>query len=320
MRVVFIGDPNTALANLLSGEAHYVSESIFYTEEGLTLEQQWGPTNGGTVLYSPVTFRATRIQSRPEAVSPRALLDARVRRALAHSMDTAGTFEAISGGRGLIMISLTPPTKDYFPQVDRTIAKYPYDARSVGRLLEEVGMVKGGDGLYVQGNGEPFRVEVAADGGAVFERENTILVDSMRRAGVDAVQKIIPVAQINDNQARALLPGLSTGGLASPRFDKFTIPAIAGPENRWAGTNRSGWNNPEFDRLWQVYGTTLDQNERIQQIVQMERIFTEDVPAVPHFFTPAATAHVAALEGPVTAQTPDAGRGMHRTWDWHWRS
>ncbi len=112
MRVIFIGDPNTALANLLSGEAHFVSESIFYTEEGLTLEQQWGPTSGGKVLYSPVTFRVTRIQSRPEAVSPRALLDVRVRRALAHSMDSAGTFEAISGGRGLLMASLTPPTKD----------------------------------------------------------------------------------------------------------------------------------------------------------------------------------------------------------------
>src|SRR5947208_9397146 len=83
---------------------------------------------------------------------------------------------------------------------------------------------------------------------------------------VDAVQKIIPIAQINDNQARALLPGLSTGGLSSPRYDKFTIPAIAAPENRWAGTNRSGWNNPEFDGLWQAYGTTLDQRQRIQQV------------------------------------------------------
>jgi peptide/nickel transport system substrate-binding protein len=320
MRLVFIGDPNTALANLLSGDAHYVSESIFYTEEGLTLEQQWGPTNGGTVLYSPVTFRATRIQSRPEVASPRALLDVRVRRALAHSIDGPGTFEAVTGGRGLIMSSLTPPTKEYFPDVDRAITKYAYDARSVERLLTEVGMVKGSDGRFVQGSGEPFQVEVAADGGAVFERENTILVDSMRKVGIDAVQHIIPIAQINDNQARALLPGLSTGGLSSPRYDKFTIPAISGPENRWAGTNRSGWNNPEFDRLWQAYGTTLDPKERIAQIVQMERIFADDVPAVPHFFTPAATAYVAALDGPVTAQTPDAGRGVHRVWDWTWRS
>ncbi len=318
MKLVFIADPNTALANLLSGEAHYVSESIFYTEEGLTLEQQWG-SSGGTVLYSPVTFRATRIQSRPEAVNPRALLDVRVRRALAHSMDGAGTFEAISGGRGLLMVSLTPPTKEYFPQVEAAITRYPYDARSVARLLENAGMVKDADGMYAQANGEQFRVEVAADGSAVFERENTILVDSMRRTGVDAVQRIIPVAQISDNQARALLPALSTGGLPSPRFDKFTIAAIAGPENRWAGTNRSGWHHAEFDRLWQAYGTTLDENERIQQLVQMDRIFTEEVPAIAHFFTPAATAHIASLEGPVAPQTPDAGRGVHRIWEWRSR-
>jgi peptide/nickel transport system substrate-binding protein len=235
-------------------------------------------------------------------------------------MDTQSTFDATTGGKGLLMVCLTPPSKDYYPQVDRAIAKYPYDARSVGRLLEEVGMVKGADGLYASSGGEPFRVEVAADGGAVFERENTILVDSMRRAGIDAVQKIVPVAQINDNHARALLPGLSTGGLSVPRYDKFSIAAIAGPENRWAGSNRSGWHHAEFDRLWQTYAMTIDPAERVQQVVQLERIFTDDVPAVPHFFTPAATAHVAALEGPVAAQTPDAGRGMHRMWDWKWRS
>jgi len=320
MRLIFVGDPNTAVANVLSGEAHYISESILYAEEGATLEQQWGPTNGGTVLYSPVTFRATRIQSRPDAVGPRALLDVRVRRALAHSMDSQTTLEVVLGGRGLLMVCLTPPTKDFYPLVDRAIAKYPYDAGSVGQLLEDAGMVKGPDRFYVQANGEPFRVEVAADGGAVFERENTILVDSMRRTGIDAIQKIIPVAQINDNQARALLPGLSTGGLSVPRFDKFSVAAIAGPENRWAGTNRSGWNNADYDRLWQSYGGTLDAAERVQQVVQMEKIFTEEVPAIPHFFSPAATAYVAALEGPVAAQTPDAGRGVHRVWDWRWRS
>ncbi|HWP36162.1 MAG TPA: hypothetical protein VNL18_01290 [Gemmatimonadales bacterium] len=297
-----------------------MSESIFYTEEGLTPEQQWAPSNGGTVLYSPLTFRATRIQLRPEAVNPRALLDLRVRRALAHSMDSAGTFEAITGGRGLLTVSLTPLMKDDFLQVDEAIAKYPYDARGVARLLEEGGMVKGADGLYAHANGEPFRVEVAVDGGVVLERENTILVDSMWRVGVDAVQKIIPVAQISDNQARALLPALSTGGLSSPRFDKFTIAAIAGPENRRAGTNRSGWHHAEFDRFWQAYGTTLDRSVRIRVIVQMERIYTEKVPAVSHDFTPTATAHIALLEGPVAAQTPVPDVACTASGEWRWRA
>lgn len=319
LRLVFIGDPNTALANMLSGEAHYISESIFYTEEGTTLERQWAPSNGGTVLYSPVTFRITQIQHRPEVATPRALSDVRVRRALAHGMDSPGAFEASTAGRGLLMYCLTPPTKDYYPTVEQAIAKYPYDPRSGGRLLEEVGLVKGGDGFYAASAGEPFRIEVAADGGSVFERENAILVDGLRRAGIDAVSRIVPVAQLGDNQARALLPGLSTGGLGTPRFDKFSISAVARPENRWQGANRSGWANAEFDRVWQAYGRTLDLSERVQQVVQMEKVFTEDVGAMPHYFSPAATAHVAALEGPVTALSPDAGRGVLKVWEWRWR-
>jgi peptide/nickel transport system substrate-binding protein len=320
LRLVFIGDPNTVLANLLSGEAHYVSESIFYTEEGAMLEGQWAGNQGGTVLYSPVTFRITQIQARADVASPRALLDVRVRRALAHGVDAAAAFEASTAGKGLLMVCLTPPTKAYYPAVDRAIAKYPFDPRSTGRLLEEAGFVKGTDGFYGTTGGESLRVPVAADGGSVFERENAILVDSLRRAGVDAISHIVPVAQLGDNQARALLPALSTGGLGTPRYDKFSIASVARPENRWQGANRSGWANSEWDQLYQLSIRTLDPAERVAQIVQMEKIFTEEVAAIPHYFTPAATAHVAALEGPVTAFTPDAGRGILRVWDWHWRS
>lgn len=320
LRLLFISDPNTVLANMLSGEAHYVSESILYTEEGLTLERQWAPTNGGMVLYAPVTFRITLIQSRPDAAAPPALLDLLVRRALAHGMDSVSAFEATTAGKGLLMYSLTPPTKDYYSTVDGAIAKYPYDARSVARLLEEAGTVKGSDGFVVGTDGEPFTVEVASDGGSVFERENAVLVEGLRRAGIDAISHIVPVAQLRNNEARALLSGLSTGGLGTPRYDKFASAAVAGPENRWQGANRGGWANAEFDRIWEAYGGMLDRSERAQQAAQMERIFTESVAAIPHYFSPAATAHVASLEGPVTAQTPDAGRGIHRVWDWRWRS
>jgi ABC-type oligopeptide transport system substrate-binding subunit len=49
--------------------------------------------------------------------------------------------------------------------------------------------------------------------------------------------------------------------------------------------------NAGYERLWQAYNTTLSQGERFQPIAQMERILSEDVGAIPHYFTVVVTAH-----------------------------
>jgi peptide/nickel transport system substrate-binding protein len=320
IRLMFISDPNTAIANLLSGEAHYVSEAVLFYEEGAGLEAQWAKTGGGTVLYSPVVFRATAIQFRPEIVSPRALLDVRVRRALAHGMDSPTAAEASTGGRGMLMWCLTPPTKPFYPEIERVIRKHPYDPRAAQALLVEAGLVRGADGFYVGREGDPLRVEVATDGGAGFERDNAVFVESLRRAGVDATSRVIPVAQLRDTEARALLPGLSSGGGSPSRHDQFISAAIPRPENRWQGNNRGGWSNADYDGVWQRFSVALDASERVALNVELERIFTEELPSIPHFFAVIATAHVSALQGPVAVVSPDAGRGIHHAHLWQWRS
>ncbi len=75
-------------------------------------------------------------------------------------------------------------------------------------------------------------------------------------------------------------------------------------ENRWTGGNRGGWSNPEYDRLVVAYNTTLDRNERIRQVAELTKIFSEDVGAVSLFHTTQITAHTSALRGPrVVAST-----------------
>ena len=41
MRLTFIGDTNTVIANMLAAEAHYVTDFVLGTEEGLSLERDW---------------------------------------------------------------------------------------------------------------------------------------------------------------------------------------------------------------------------------------------------------------------------------------
>src|SRR5438552_5495759 len=43
LRLVFISDPNTALANVLAGEVQYVGEYVFADDHAATLEREWSP-------------------------------------------------------------------------------------------------------------------------------------------------------------------------------------------------------------------------------------------------------------------------------------
>src|SRR5207248_11757536 len=105
--------------------------------------------------------------------------------------------------------------------------------------------------FYASRSGEPFKPEVATDGGASNERENAIFVDDLRKNGVDASSKVVPVAQLRDPQARAALPGLQTGGIGSKALGQMTSSTTPRADNHWAGNNRGGWTNAEFDRLSQ---------------------------------------------------------------------
>ena len=129
-----------------------------------------------------------------------------------------------------------------------------------------------------------------------------------------AHEAVLPAAQAQDGQVRAMFQALfTTGGpLGESALQNQGTAGIPRPENRWNGLNRSSWSNVEYDRLLDAYNSTLDRNERIQQIVRMASIFSDELPAIAINFNPGITAHVAALVGPQVV-SPDSAA----TWNIH---
>ena len=320
LRLNFVPDPNTAMANMLSGDAHFVSEFVLGYDEGVTLEREWSGRDGGTIFYAPVLIRISQIQHRPEYVLPKALQDVRVRRALARAFDTPGALDVFTGGRGVITSTLTSPRAEYYPAIERVVTKHDYDPRETQRMLEEVGMTRGSDGFYMGPGNEPFKLDLWSTVGNVFERENRIFVDSLRQAGVDTSPQTLSAAMLSDPEYRAHIPGMFTGGAGADRLSEYSRDAIPRPDNRWGGNNRGGWDNAEFERLWQLYNTTLDRPERIQQISGMEKVFNDEVGAIPHYFTVVVTGYTSQLKGPTARMTPDAPASIFHIEQWEWRS
>ena len=47
------------------------------------------------------------------------------------------------------------------------------------------------------------------------------------------------------------------------------------------GNNKTGWENPEFDRLVALANATLDQDERYEILMQAERLLIDEMPIAP---------------------------------------
>ena len=320
LKIVFIADPNTALANILAGEVHYVGEFVFADDHAATLEREWAAAQGGTTLYAPTALRVSVVQMRPEYVDPPGLLDVRVRRALAHGIDAELVNDVLNSGKGIITSTLTSPRVPFYAEIERGVTKYPHDPRRTQQLMEDAGLVRGQDGFFAGRDGAPFHLQVWSSSGTKNEQENAVIVDSLRKAGVDASRQVFSAVQLADSQARALIPGLSTRGQQAKPLKDYTTDQIPRPENRWAGENRGGWVSPAYDRAFDAYSRALDPSERIRQIAEIEQLFTQELPGIPHWFNPSVTAHVAGLKGPVARQTPDAAQGILRIHEWEWRS
>lgn len=315
MRLVFISDPNTALANLLAETIHFAGTGAIYYQQASILRREWSPRSSGAVLVAPGGWRYSHIQLRPELAEPRALLDVRARKALLYAVDKEALNDALFEGQGILSETIVAPTVDYFPDVDRAITKYPYDLRRSEQLMGELGYARGPDGGYRSATEGRFGTELQVISQTQNEAEMSIMAAGWRQAGYDIREAVMPAVQAQNGQLRASFTGVFTsgGGSGETLLANHASSGIPRPENRWTSSNRGAWSNAEYDRLFEAFNATLDRAERTRQVAAMMRIFTAELPAFALYFQPAITGHVAALRGPELTGT---GWNVH-TWEFN---
>ena len=297
----FVGDSNTAIANLLAGDAQVATDAAI-PQVTDALKGEWMQQRGGRVVHWPNTWRSTTVQHRPDLASPPGILDARVRKSLAHTIDKASINETVLGGDGILSETMIWSKSEWGAATNGLDATFSYDPRRAEQLMGEAGFQKGPDGTYA-GPGGRFTGGLRTTAGADFEQEMLIMADGWRRVGFDIQESVVPAAQAQDNQVRATFPTLFTGNtnMGEPALLNYTTSGIPRPENRWNGGNRGGWSNAAYDRLADEFNRTLARPERVQQVAEMLRIYVEELPSISLFFRAQPLAHVAGLRGPATA-------------------
>jgi peptide/nickel transport system substrate-binding protein len=278
-----------------------VEESI-RIQQGQVLRREWGPRNGGTVLAYPQFWRWTYAQQRAEFAQTAALRDVRVRKALAHALDRQTLADALFEGEGTLAETSIPPTASSFGELDRAAVKYPFDVRRAEQLMGEAGWAKGPDGVWAQA-GQRFATDLSVLQSPQNENEMSVMADGWRQAGFEIREVVWPAAVSSDAVLRNQQPGLSTtsGPAGESTLIEHRTLDLPTPQNRWTGSNRGGWSNPEYDRAADVLPTTLDRAERMRVLTQMVRVFTDDAAVFSLYFAPTITAFVAGLSGPQPA-------------------
>ncbi len=307
-------DENTALANILAGSAHLVTDLAIRYEQLQVLKRDWGSSGKGVPIMTPTMTRRTYIQLRPEFADPAFLVDLRVRRALAHSLDRNAVGEGLftEDGQKLITDSLVRPSLPFYDEVQRTAVKYPYDLRRTEQLMQEAGFSRGSDGVFVSAQGQRASMEIQNQPGAQPERESTLMMEAWRRAGFDVR---LEIALSADTRTRHTYPALHSAGGGLWDVSSMATWKIGSAANRFSGDNRAGWSNPEYDALAEKWDTTLDPAARNPLGAAMVRLYTQDVPVLPLFFNPVVSAYLGVLHGP-DKDTTDANALIFNVHEW----
>ncbi len=295
----FITDDNTVYANILSENIQLAMRSVRF-EQGIALKRAWERQNRGNVLFIAGGTNTTMVQFRPDFLKVVELLDVRVRRALAHSIDRQALNDGLFEGQGLMSETYLPPEVSYSSELDRAITKHPYDPRLSEQLMSEAGLTKARDGFYLSSTGERLTIPYLVVGGSEYERQGAIMTDTWRRAGFDIEQSILPAIQMTDGRARATFPALLHNplGIGERAAEYFTFAQAGSPSNRWGGNNRGGWSTPEYESLFQAHRSTLDLAERNKRMIEMMAMLSEVLPAFQAYFRFDIVAHLSELQGP----------------------
>lgn len=291
-------DENTVVSNVLSGNVDIAGDRAIRPEHAFEIKRQLG--DGAVSLVFAAGRHYLGFQFRPELLKTPALLDLRVRRALAHALDRDAINQAMYDGQGPMGDHWVPPGLPYYDEVERTVTHYPYDPRRAGELMTEAGFTRDAGGFYASSSGERFRPQLMVDGSNLFEREMTTILDIWAKAGIDGEPKLLPAAESRILAARTTYPGMYgiSSGIRESQLDIFSTAAIASETRGWAGNNRVGWSNPDYERAWNAFNSLLDRGQRDEQIVQMMKVATDQLPAIMVHFNPNATSFRSSLHGP----------------------
>jgi len=205
------------------------------------------------------------------------LHDKTVRQAIEYGIDRQTLVTKVLDGLGQVGAGYIPsgyPQWAWQPSADQKIG---YDPDKANQLLDQAGYPKGSDGIRTDkktGKQLSFRLGIHSDdsGDAAIA---TYLVPWMKAIGIKLKVEPMSFSQLNDNLAKGdwdiLMDGWSTGPDPTYLLSIQTCGVLP-DDNGQGGNTDSFFCNKDYDKLYALQQTQLDQKARAQTMQQMQSI------------------------------------------------
>lgn len=280
--VVKIIENTAALeANLLSGNVDYVLGEL-----GLSLDQALAFEKRHKDKYN-VLYKPALIYEHIDVNLDNPLLeDRRVRQAILLSIDRKAINDKLFEGKQPVANSDISPLD---PMYSQTARHYGYDPAAAKRLLDEAGFATVKNGFRTNAAGERFSIEITTTAGnRIREQVAQVIQSQLRQVGIELRLKAEPPRIFSEALNRRNFTGLAMyawvsrpQGVPRSTLHSQEIPTA---KNAWSGQNYPAYANPEMDKALDAAERELDTEKRRALFGDIQKLYAEDLPALPMFF------------------------------------
>jgi len=309
-----IADTAALQANLLSGDIDMAPGDAI----GLQLDQVLAMQKDNPTGFQYVYNDALAFWNIDFDLDNKFLADVRVRRAILLAIDRKTMSEKLAGGRFTLAATWVPPKEPMFAP---GLPVAPYDPAQARALLKEAGYTPGPDGILRNAQGERFSIDLRMGLGVrLMELVELVVQNQLKAVGIDVVLR----NEVQRTFFGTTLKHRQYGGLALynwlfnvsyPPRQLYGLTAIPTEANGWGGSNYMDWRNQAFEDQLKIAETALGPAEQKAAWADMQRLYAEDLPALPLFFVPQAHVIPTWLKGYVPSGMTDYT--TLRAEDWH---
>jgi peptide/nickel transport system substrate-binding protein len=247
------------------------------------------------------------------------LADHNVRQALFQSINRQQIVDRILYGKTRVASSWIQPGVPPWAYDESCPTQYPYDPAAAGRLLEQSGYAKGGDGIYAKG-GQPLRLRLQTTDSSLRKNVAQVIQANLKQAGIDLELEFMPATPFFAREGPLIQGTFELGmytWLAAPDPDAKTLyrgTSAPGQDNNFVGQNYPRIKNPRLDQLLSQGANELSADKRKPIYCEAVKTWSEDIPVIPLFQRPNVSATRANMVNyrPTPTSTPE-------TWNaWAW--
>jgi peptide/nickel transport system substrate-binding protein len=217
-----------------------------------------------------------------------------VKKALSMCIDREKIIEVVFNGYADTVESLPGHIS---PLENPNLGPLEHDCAASNQILDELGYAKGSDGVRVvpATTGQYAQPEHKMEYEVItpsldsidfnVERSFEIVKEGFAEAGVEVTHKVGGDAtatyalETDDNCDPAKNTGYATFDIAMWDWVGYIDPDFmlsVVTKGQWCSWSDTGWDNPEYDKLYQQQGTTIDPEERERIVHEMQQMIYDN--------------------------------------------